>query len=124
MKLRWAINRTRVKLARMIWPRINPLPPLFTAITGPVSIGEIAVYDGEELLYATKGCVLRGGDSFALGYNVELCGEGGVVGKVRVEMSPVDGVPVKLYEGSKVGKLADDVTRAFRKATVAYKDEQ
>ena len=124
MKLKWAINRTRVKLARMIWPRINPLPPLFTAITGPVSIGEIAVYDGEELLYATKGCVLRGGDSFALGYNVDLLGKGGVVRQMRVEMSPVDGVPVKLYGGNKVGKLADDVTRAFRKVTVTYKDKR
>ena len=98
MKLKWAINRMRVKLARVIWPRINPLPPLFTAEKGPVEIAYVRVFDGDELLYETKGCVLRGGDAFTIEYNVDLIDRNGfVLSKFRAEMSPVDGAPVKLY---------------------------
>jgi len=111
-RCRWAINRARVRLARMIWPCINPLPPLFTVESGPVTIDSIAVYAGDELLYeAEVGITLAEGDSFSFEYGLEITATGGRK-RILAEMSPVDGIPVKLYRS--VGQtIADGVSMAL-----------
>lgn len=97
IRFKWAINRMRVKIARLIWPRINPLPPLFTAASGPVTIDRVSLYDEDVLLCTIQcGITLRAGDSFSLPCDVEVRTSNGSM-KIVAEMCPLNCEPVKLY---------------------------
>ena len=98
MKLKWVITRARVKCARMIWPRVNPLPPLFEAANGPVTIETVRLFDGDELLCTMDVDVtLSTGNSFSIDCDIEVTTTSGRKRMVKAELTPTNGVPVMLY---------------------------
>jgi len=97
-QLKWKIVRARVRLARLIWPSIDPLPSLFIASGGTVHIHSFNLYDDGDLLgNVPTNIALQNGDTFSVLHEIEVITDAGERARLMAQLVPCDGVPMKLY---------------------------
>ena len=103
MKLRWAINRARVKIAKAIWPPLDPLPPLFEAAEDGVQIDATTLYDadGNVLGCSTENVRLRRGDQWTIRHRITVTTRSGEEVTVNGVFVPATMTPVMLYLGTR-----------------------
>lgn len=114
MKLRWLIVRARVRLARLVWPPVDPLPALFVAVEDGARIDSVCIVDGDTvLLELPVGRGLRKGDEFTVDQEIEVCYSSGASETVRAQWVPVNGYPAALHAPDEVAQSGKNIAASI-----------